>query len=113
MVLTPRRTTKTVRSQKAKKQRGRPSAKFFPDRNQSHEHGVDGFAADPGLNAEPATGDKGAENGGGGCARGAGGGGGGDRGGGGRGGGRGGGSGSGGGGGEGAQGEPGGGPVPA
>src|SRR5207247_9181611 len=41
---------------------------IFPGRNQSHEHGVDGFAADPGLNAEPAAGNQSAENGGGVCA---------------------------------------------
>ena len=47
---------------------GQAKREIFPDRNQSHEHGVDGFAADPGLNAEPAAGDKGAENGGDVCA---------------------------------------------
>src|SRR6516162_3400616 len=33
-----------------------------PARSEGHDHGVDGFAADPGLNAKPAASNQGAEN---------------------------------------------------
>ena len=38
--------------------------KIRPAGSQGHDHGVDGLAADPGLNAEPAAGHQGAQNGG-------------------------------------------------
>src|SRR5207237_7759090 len=43
---------------------GRAGRKARPGRRKRDDHGVDGFAADPGLNAEPAAGHKGAQNGG-------------------------------------------------
>src|SRR5438034_3753881 len=36
--------------------------KLRPARRQSDDHGVDGLAANPSLNAEPAAGHEGAEN---------------------------------------------------
>ncbi len=38
--------------------------KMCPTRRERADHGVDGFAANPSLNAKPAAGDEGAENGG-------------------------------------------------
>src|SRR6267143_1458347 len=40
----------------------RAGMKIHPAGSKGHDHGVDGFAADPGLNAEPAAGDEGTQN---------------------------------------------------
>src|SRR3979490_1416204 len=40
----------------------RAGMEICPTGNKGHDHGVDGFAADPGLNAKPAAGDEGAQN---------------------------------------------------
>src|SRR6266568_4089281 len=44
------------------KRNSRAVVKVGPARRQGHDHGIDGFAADPGLNAEPAAGDQGAQD---------------------------------------------------
>src|SRR5438067_5618305 len=61
IVSMPRRITKTFRSQKSTKQTAVP-VELGPGGSEGDDHGVDGFAADPGLNAKPATSDEGAEN---------------------------------------------------
>src|SRR3984893_13082901 len=47
----------------------RAGMKIRPAWREGHDHGVDGFATDPGLNAKPAAGDEGAQNGGNICAQ--------------------------------------------
>src|SRR6266704_1470136 len=42
----------------------RAGMKVCPRRGEGHDHSVDGFAADPGLNAKPAAGDKSTQDGG-------------------------------------------------
>src|SRR5437879_5703354 len=42
----------------------RTGPEIRPRRGECHDHGVDGLAADPGLNAEPAAGNESAQNGG-------------------------------------------------
>src|SRR6266702_4217772 len=42
----------------------RTGMKVCPRRGEGHDHGVDRFAADPGLNAKPAAGDKSTQDGG-------------------------------------------------
>ena len=58
----PFRTTARLISQKIKKQTAVPCGKVFPTRNQNREQRADGFAADPGLNAEPSAGDERAQH---------------------------------------------------
>src|SRR5207245_1115346 len=62
MVSMPRRMTKTLRSQKSTKQPAGPEWDLGPARSEGHDHGVDGFAANPGLNAKPAASDQSSEN---------------------------------------------------
>src|SRR2546429_1432855 len=39
-----------------------PYTTLFRSRSEGHDHGVDGFAANPGLNAKPAASDQSSEN---------------------------------------------------
>ena len=51
-----------VQKPEKSKANSRAVVKVGPARRQGHDHGIDGFAADPGLNAEPAAGDQGAQD---------------------------------------------------
>src|SRR5712691_9539119 len=53
---------KLVKKPEKSKTNSRAVVKVGPARRQGHDHGIDGFAADPGLNAEPAAGDQGAQD---------------------------------------------------
>src|SRR5213078_3283287 len=55
---------KNVEEPEENEANGRAGRKARPRRRKRYDHGVDGFAADPGLDAEPAAGNKSAQNGG-------------------------------------------------
>ena len=58
----PLRITARLMSQKARKQMPAPWATWLQAGNQRGDQRVDGFAANPGLNAEPSAGHQGTQN---------------------------------------------------